>query len=271
MPQPNIPKSSPLKSLSPKTFHYIKLVSFILAIILATGTLTFSILVYRDVLESQDQLVKLLKQQAALTKNYADRLNKSELARKEIEQELKTTQDLYAQTQSSLEQMNAQLEQTKVMLSQAQESNVQLKDYAKKVQRQAHEIREKIVGQFEQLKTQNTELKSEMDKLQDQIRYLSATDIKNKDEADSLLKLYKTNINLVKVKIKEFKNKAEKTQITIATEHDHLEAIVGNQGFLIKDGSVVKVNYKTADQSQIPAAISTKQKSRPKVDVTFVN
>ena len=248
-----------LKNLSPQTLRYLKLASFILAIILATGTLTLTILVYRDVLESQDQLIKLLKQQTALTKNYADRLNQSELARKEVEQELKSTQDLYAQTQTTLEEVRAEFEKTKSMLAQAQAANVKLQDDAGQVQ----DMKEKVAGEFEQLKIENDGLKSDIEKLQDQIRYLSATDIKNKDEAKSLLKLYKTNISLVKVKIKEFKNRAQKTQTTMGTEQDRLKAIAGNHGYLIKDGSVVKVDW--------PAETSPKSKSHRKVDVTFVN
>ena len=250
---------SPFKNLSPKALRYLKLVSFILAIILATGTLTLTILVYRDVLESQDQLIKLLKQQVALTKNYADRFHQSELARKEAEQELKSTQDLYAQTQTTLEEVRAEFEKTKSMLAQAQAANVKLQDDAGQVQ----DMKEKVAGEFEQLKIENDGLKSDIEKLQDQIRYLSATDIKNKDEAKSLLKLYKTNISLVKVKIKEFKNRAQKTQTTMGTEQDRLKAIAGNHGYLIKDGSVVKVDWS--------AETSPKSKSHRKVDVTFVN
>ena len=251
--------SSPFKNLSPQTLRYLKLASFILAIILATGTLTLTILVYRDVLESQDQLIKLLKQQVALTKNYADRFHQSELARQEIEQELKSTQDLYAQAQTTLGEVQAEFEKTKLMLAQAEEANAKLQGDAG----QAQSMKEKVTSDLEQLKIQNDGLKAEVDKLQDQIRYLSATDIKNKDEADSLMKLYKTNLKLVKTKIKDFKKQTQQTRTTVESEENHLKDVAGNRGYLIKDGTVIMMDW--------PAETSSPSKPRRKVDVTFVN
>ena len=259
---PKFVPSFTLKNLSPKVLKNLKIISFVIAIVLATGTLSFSIFVYRDILETQDQLLKLLKQQVSLTKKYAARFDESELARKEMEKELTMTKDLYAQAQISLQEIGAELEQTKLMLSKVGESNVQLKDAAKRARGQ----REKMVTQFDTLKSQNTELKTEIDTLQSQIRYLSAADIKNKDQANSLLKLYKTNINLVKSKIKEFKKQTHKTQAIVWTEKTQLENIVGNEGYLVKDGkAAIMVDQAPSGNPTSP------RKFRPKIDVTFVN
>ena len=279
---PNQPFRLPsLKNLSPQAQRNLKLLSFIMAIVLATVTLTFSISLYRDIQESQEQIMTLLRQQAALTKHYADRLKESELARAKLESALKETQDLYAQSQGALQEIQGELEKTKAMLAQAEQRNVQLRDYAVKLRGQAqtkiNQIKQNMMAQLSDLAAQNDQLKMEADKLEEQIRYLSAAEIKSPDDAKSLLMLYKTNIQIVKTKLREFRSQNQAAEAAMQIEEDRLKALLGNQGYLVKNGGAVKVDYGKYDAvsrgeslDSYPADPS-KPKRRAKVDVTFVH
>ncbi len=248
--------------------------------------------VYQNIQRSTVKMITVSDHQAALTRitnarhkevekaltAKATRL-KNELTT--VRQELTKTQQLYRDSQlmlkdvaQDLDEARSALQQTTRLLAEAKNSNIQLtKEMAvlrERNTRQMEEMREELNATIRRLREKNTRLVEEMASLQGQLDYYNGH-VKDMDEGRELMKLYKSRMKLVKARIRYFKKEVRKARKAALKERDRVQSMLGNNGFLTKDGKVVKVDeqkYRAAALSQpSPAGASTALKRPLKIDV----
>ncbi len=228
---------------------------------------TLSKSVYEDLSKANENLLEISDQQSRLTQTYAGLYQTSQLQLASVTSELEATKALYAQSENMLKSTSLELSQTKELLKETETMLSQLReDTSSFVQ---------MTGKALELENANADLKAQMAAIRDHLRFLSG-DVKDMPEADQLLKYFRGKIHLVKGKIKGFKRDAHELKIAAQKEHDRIQAILGNNGYLVKEGKSIKVDYAkflTADPSSVSGetAKDTKIPSNVNISVKFVD
>ena len=181
---------------------------------------------YEILAASQRMTEQLLDHQTTLTKEYAQKLTL-------LEENFKETQTLL----SGVQEENRKLNQQIVLLSQVTD----------------------LQSTVSSLKEENTQILLEINDLKRQLAY-ERKDVESIPEGLAFIKRFKDRIFKVKGQIKELKNNAYLQKIADQREKDRTALMLGNNGFLIRDGQLTVANSKR------PAA----EKKDIQVDVTFV-
>lgn len=182
---------------------------------------------YQSLSASQALLSETLDQQIALSRLY--------------QQELATTKSVLADTQA--------------LLAKAQAENVNLSALVEELNQKNAEFQ----GRMADLEQKNTDLNGQLTVIRDRLRLLEG-DVRNMEEGRSVIQIYKQNLRKVKLKINEFKQEAHFAKVAAQKERDRIETMLGNNGFMVKDGKAVV-------RGETPAAAG---KSRVDVDVQFM-
>lgn len=219
--------------------------------------------IYKDLYISNQNMSVLAGQQASLTRVYQGLYAETALQLEDVTQELDQTTYLYQQSQRmlgyasrELAAVKALLAQTEDMLALAQTENIQFK----KGQEAVALLRAKDVRLTDELAL----AKSELDKY--------AADVSGIQEGKKLISLYHDQIRAVKAQIKDIRRGARRTRIAALRERDAVKMRLGNNGYIVKDGQMVKVDMEQYQQVQnvnaLPAA-SASALPKVKVDVTL--
>ncbi len=227
---------------------------------------------YKNINLANHKLFAVSDQQAALTMSYSHRYYASELMVTNLTSELESTKQLYNESESMLVSLNEELESTKSilaeteqMLAQAKSGNTSLVNDLETVknlnEHQISETRMELEQTISLLQQKNKELNLEISVLQDQMRFY-AGDVKNTEEAKVLMNLYEGRMRTVKTKIKHFKKEAQQARKSALKELDRIRLVLGNNGYLVKNGVEIKVN-----QAKYDAGVPQESEVKPQTDI----
>jgi hypothetical protein len=218
--------------------------------------------IYKDLYLSNQNMFVLAGEQAALTRVYQRFYAETAFQLEGMAQELDTTTYLYQESQRmlgaasrELEAVKALLVQTEAMLTFAQRENIQIKKNQETVL---------------QLQARDGHLTDELARAKNELDKYSA-DISGIQEGKRLIDLYHEQIKAVKAQIRDIKGGARRTRIAALRERDKVKMLIGNNGYMIKDGQMVKVDMEQYQQAQNLNALPVASPSAPprvKVDVT---
>jgi len=202
--------------------------------------------VYQGVDESNRTMLSTASQQAAVTRTYADQLNAKKVELASVGIELDKTRALYQESTTMLQSVTADLNATKAVLAEtkqllanSQSEISQIKELsAKKIEA----LQAKLEKTITEMNEKNRLLESEMFELQEKLSYLEGN-VADMEEGKALISLYKSRTKLVKKKIKTFKKQAKETRIDAFKERDRIRSALGNNGYLVREGKDVKVDY----------------------------
>jgi len=233
-----------------------KVVSFLL-ILAILGLICFSIwlsgLIHTGLTSSNSQLVGATEQQAGL-------YNKSQA-------ELMSSQKMFQESQDMLSGVNADLSSTKSILAETQQLLEQARAENSLTQGEYAKAKADLEAKVAALESQNSDVSREMQDLQTRLSFYDG-DISSMGEGKSLLKLYKQRVKEVKTKIKGFKKEAHRARISAMRERDRVRALIGNNGFLVKDGKTVEVDM---EKYNALSSQGLEQKKNVEIDVNFVD
>lgn len=160
--------------------------------------------------------------------------------------------DQTAVTQSYIKELTSirkNLTQTEQLLARVQEENKRLNQQVE------------LAGEFSQLQKSIADLKAENAQILADISLMKKEngDFNSVGEGRDIIAKFRQKIHNVKVRIGEIKHNTALERVLAQKEKDKLESLLGNNGFLVKNGEALPVNPRTADRSK-----------DIKVDVTFV-
>ncbi|MCD4780567.1 MAG: PilZ domain-containing protein [Candidatus Omnitrophica bacterium] len=256
--------------------------------------LFMSIEVYRNIRTSNQRMLDSFAEHSYLTRNYSlmykdlqTRYYDLSSEMSGVKDELVTTKDLYQESEIILMNVNKDLTSTKsiltkteLMLLQAKTNNAKLSgdlNGLKKINderlTEMTRIKNELGTSIVALQEKNVRLNNEMERIQDRLSYYDGN-VKNMEESEALLTMYHGKMKLVKLKIKQFKQEARLVHIAARKESDRMRLLIGNNGYLVRDGKTVvvdseKYNNLIFGQPQQTAATSTDDKS-VKINVNFV-
>jgi len=274
-------------------------VFFIIGIIgLTAYSLWMSAKIYQDLQASNQNMMEVSVEQAALARSYDAYQQRTEVQLfavtdelTTVRQELSKTRQLYEEGQGMLQGVskelaaaNAALTETEGLLAQSQEklalanqNNVNLTQEMEALKQlniqQMAEMKAEMEIKIQSLQDKNVKLMGEMSTLQGQLEYY-AGDVSNMEEGKTLVKLYRSRMKLVKSKIKHFKQEVHEVRKTAMQERDRVRSILGNNGYFMKNGETVKVDEAKYQKAVLDAPVSA-QESQPQldrkveIDVTF--
>ncbi len=180
---------------------------------------------YENTLLAYQLLSGTYEKQSSLTETYA--------------RELSTTKGLLFQAQTDLELAKAEIGELTARTDQLTESN------------------NNYQAMISQLEEKNAQLAKDMQALQERLSYLDGN-VKDLAEAKNLIGEYKDKFRLVKGKIRAFNRQAFEAKVAAQKEKDRIAMLLGNNGYLVKDG-----------KSHVPdPALAEKQ--RIQIDVEIV-
>ena len=224
--------------------------------------------IYKDMAETNKKMQNVLEKQTALYKT--TRL------------ELVTTKSLYEENQKMLQTVSSDLERTKAILTQTETMLTSAKTQNQKLvenskifksnEQKLLKIRDELRQQVALLEDQNSKMKNEMKLLEEKARLFDGN-ILDTPEGKALLISFHQRMVVVKKRIKQFRREADQIQTAAVKEKDRLRTILGNNGYFMKDGQDIQVDYKryeSADTS-VPENKVLLKDEKPKVDVTFVD
>jgi len=270
-------------------------------LIAGTITLTGFILwtgshIYQDMNVATDNLLSVSTDQATLSRDVSQRLGESQAALvltqqqyeqsqvqlSQTQQMLSDTRKLYEESTLMITGVSAELEETKGILIETQGLLAQAKEQYAKLEGDTQSLKDINAQQLAQTKTeletnisslegQNSELSDRLNAVKYQLNYFEGN-FNSLDEGRTLLSLYHSRIKLVKSKINEIKVQAKEARRKALIEMDKLKSALGNNGFLVKEGKIVKVDMEKYDSVRIPTVTGDSSPTSPKVeiDVTFV-
>ncbi|MCA9400333.1 MAG: PilZ domain-containing protein [Candidatus Omnitrophica bacterium] len=249
---------------------------------LLTYAMVISFQIYGSINEANQRMVESGQQQAALTQSYNYRYQASQMLVESLSDELETTKTLYEENQillkvnriqlaevnKELESTKAILAQTEELLTQARSGNQTLKNNVNSLQGDLADLKE--LNEQEMLKTkaelenaivlleqQNEQIQSEMKEVQKQLNYYNG-EVDTIDEANRLMDFYKKSMRSMSKKIKHFQVQAMEAKKDAMRERDRVQSVLGNNGFLMKNGQTVTVDenkYQLAENLENPAQL----------------
>ncbi len=218
------------------------------------GCISFAIFVlnYRTLEEVTSTTEKTAVTQSQNYRHYVNEYKVTKVALNEANQKLEIlTQEL--------EQANSDLTMTRSELSSIQQLNDQLKASISVLERyknraaQKGEALESMIGAF---KMRNKAMDAELQGVRKELSVFQP-DINDVNEGRSKVQIFKKHIYMVKQNMKVLHQQAAEVRAAAQREHDRLEAVYGNGGFMVKDGQ--------------NKAVTNYGQKRIDIDVKFIN
>lgn len=206
---------------------------------------------YASLQKAQDYSERASSDQARNYNHYVDGYKKTKQALSE------TTKQLVEITKE-LEVANVDLSAANGELTSVQKINDELQGHIEALemlQSQMGVKNEELQRMIDALKEENSGLNMEMQVIRRDLAVFQP-DVQDVTEGRLKLKLFKQQMRLVKKNMQWLKKKAAAARRTAQKERDRLEALYGNNGFLMKDGENQSV---------------TDYQNKVNIDVKFVN
>ena len=143
-----------------------------------------------------------------------------------------------------LEQANNDLTQTRGELTSVQQINDQLKANIVMLERykaKAAEKGEALESMLLSFKNKNREMDLELQGVRKELAVFQP-DISDTQEGRTKVQMFKRHIHMVKQNMTILRRKANEAREVVQKEHDRLEAVYGNGGFMVKGGQDKSVN-----------------------------
>ena len=189
--------------------------------------------------------------------------------------QLETTKKLYEESQAELQTVTKDLETTKAilaetetLLTQAKASNNELAAKMQTSEAELAQTKASLETKIAQLQEQYNQLTADMEATQKQLHYYEG-EFNGMEEGKALLTLYRSKIRLVNTKIVYIKKEAQNARIAAQKEQDKIKLALGNNGYMIKDGSVVKVDMEKYNAT-VPVVPVSPSERKVSVDVKIV-
>lgn len=281
-------------------FEYINVLTYIFDVVLSVGLVALcgylmweSSSIYRDLKTTNQRMLSVASDQAVLNQRYSAQLKESQEQLVLVQGELDQVKIMFSQNQNLLTGVQQELMQAKNMvaetgqlLAEAKLKNEQLQNQMRgisadneKIQAQLQNLSkineervQKLTAEFEKqiidLQEKNFTLGSELSDTQAKLSYLQGN-VRNIPEGRELIKTYRQKLRLVKQKINVFKGETKKLRDSAQNERDRIKLIVGNNGYFMKDGEAVDVDfekYNSIDKSPVES-VSDQEPASKKVDV----
>lgn len=236
----------------------------LLAVAALTGyALWLSGMVYQGISNSNQQMLQSVDQQAVLTRNYQGLYQETNRKLLATTLELNQTNALYEESRQMLQaaseelrSVKAILAQTETMIAFAQRENFQLKQEIKAAS---------------QLKDKDVHLSDKVNALKDQLDDFVHNRVKDVDVGRTWIAFYHSRIKVVQSEIRQIKERVHNARIAALRQRDRIRTMIGNNGYLTKDGQIVQVDRKQYDAMDLnlPAPIQMPQANKNvKVNVT---
>ncbi len=224
---------------------------------------TLSKSVSEDVSKANENLLELSEYQSTLLETYVGFYQTSQLQLASVTNDLESTKALYAQSETMLKHTSNELELTRTLLKETEIMLSQLREDTKSFV--------SMTGKALELESTSADLRAQMALIKNHLRFLSG-DVKDQPEADKLLKYFKGKIHLVKGKIKGFRRDAHQLKIAAQYEHDRIKTILGNNGYFVKEGKPIQIDYAKYQAADISGAVNAAGQSKDatpsKVDIS---
>ncbi|MBF0593817.1 MAG: hypothetical protein HQL22_02485 [Candidatus Omnitrophica bacterium] len=230
----------------------IRLTLWGVAAVLSVASFVLFVLNYQTLQQATVSAEKTAIKQSSNFRYYVNEYKETKVELDEANQKL-------VDLTQELEQANNDLTLTRSELSSVQQVNDQLKSSITVLERyksraaQKGEALEEMIGSF---KKKNRELDSALQGVRKELTVFQP-EINDANEGRSKVQIFKQHIRMVKQNMRILRQKAYEVHVAAQKEHDRLEALYGNGGFMVKDG-----------QSK---AVTTYGQKRIDIDVKFIN
>jgi hypothetical protein len=152
-----------------------------------------------------------------------------------------------------LKDFKERLQMTESLLAKMKEENDKLREKLVLLNKVAE-----LESDIARLKERNSQILNQMSQMEWKSPYREQR-LKSVGEAKALLAEYADKLRLVKTRIRDIKGAERQKQILALEEADKMKMVLGNNGYLVRDGKIM------------PAALASPAESQKvKVDVTFV-
>ncbi len=220
-------------------------------------------IVYQGISSSNEQMLQSVDRQAVLTRNYQGLYQETNRKLLAATLELNQTNALYQESRQMLQAASAELRsvkailtQTETMLAFAQRENLQLKQEIQTVS---------------QLKDKDAHLADKVDGLQGQLDDFVHNRVKDVEAGRTWISFYHSRIKVVQSEIRQIKAKVRSARIAALRQRDRLRTMIGNNGYLTKDGQIVQVDrkqYEAMDMNPTEPVGMPQANKNVKVNVT---
>jgi chromosome segregation ATPase len=186
------------------------------------------------------QYVKKYSDTKAQLAETQTRLSKMTLELELVSKELESTKSVLSDTQNML----AQTQEESRVLSGNPEGAARLERI-----RSAQSINEKVSKNLAGLQKKNETYGKELTKLNNDLNNYQSN-VEDINQGKQIIREFKAKIHAVKQKMNDLRREARLAKISAQDEHDRQMAILGNNGYLFKDGqskSVAQAQEKTID------------------------
>jgi DNA repair exonuclease SbcCD ATPase subunit len=193
--------------------------------------------VYNQISATTNKMLAVSDKQSSLTRGYVKVYKETKAELETTKVELETTKDLLFDARFDLEETKDALQETQTLLDQVTAEKIRLGEDVNKMKA----LNDKYSLAMADLEQKNVQINAEMKILQDQLSYY-AGNVKSVDEGKELMDVFRQRMKLVKGKIKAFKEEAVKARAAALKERDRLKSMLGNKGYFMKEGNIVKVD-----------------------------
>ncbi len=242
---------------------YVKAGLLALSVILSIYLFVLVTSVHRGVLYSNTSLLKTSQVQSELYRLSSIRITN-------LKTELATTQALYNQSQEMLQAVSSELGATKMVLSDTERMLDEARLEIASVKTKMLQMQDKYTRDIAALEDKNIQLTQELDALKVKIDYYEGN-VRDMTQAREWVQMYKSRLKLVKSRVSYFKKQAQDVRKAAQKERDHVRTILGNNGYLVRDGKVVNVDvekYNAVGADALKTSSETpSQTSSPKARV----
>ena len=258
-----------------RKFRSILNVVLFMAMIALTVTIVWlSIYVYRDMALSNQKILQATDHQAMLTQKYVQMYHDTELRLAGVTTEMEATKRLYQDSELMLQNVRQELNSTKAILAQTETMLTNAKGELESLQNvnqtELAKTKAELNNTIALLEQKNIQLTEEMTQLRGELQYYEG-DVRSIDEGKALIVILRNRMKLVKSKIKYFKREARSARDMAQTERDKILSLLGNNGYFMKDGNVVKVDLERYEAESLKGSKKDLPKDQKiEVDVTII-
>jgi hypothetical protein len=209
----------------------------------------FSGIIYQDITKVNQKMFGVSIQQAAIIKDYIRLYRASEANLADKTEQLDIANQIIEENKTALALFAKELEATGALLNRTEEM-------------------------LTDANTHNAELSNEILALQAQVEAQIAKDKSDVALANVELSMaqYRKKLQEIKNQMQQLKNKEYLARVAAQAEIDNQRMKLGNNGYIVKSGEVVKVNeeqYRNAVANQPPVPDVGKANRKVEIDVTF--
>lgn len=168
----------------------------------------------------------------------------------------KVLDDSLAINRANVRELNdfkARLQMTESLLAKVKEENDKLHEKLVLLNKVTE-----LETDISRLKERNNQILNQMSQMEWKSPYREQR-LKSVGEAKALLAEYADKLRLVKTRIRDIKKDERQKQISAFEEEDKMKLVLGNNGYLVRNGKVTSATIPTSTDSK-----------KIKVDVTFV-